>query len=86
MQISIEINTKEFRNVESLVSSQEKSASDILSEKLQSEYEEFQRGNKALADYLEPTIIALKNGEFVDQTAEEIVREVLEKISKEQQQ
>ena len=81
MQVSVEVAAEEAQYVESLSQSQEKSACEILSEKLRIEYEDQQRAIKELDDLLEPAIIEAKNGKFSNETPDEIFKGVLEKIT-----
>ena len=60
-----------------------KSTCEIDSDNFRNEYEEVQRAKKALANFLEPTITAVKNGEISKKTAEEIVKETREEIARE---
>ena len=83
MQVSVEVSTEETQYVESSSHTQEKSACDILAEKLRTEFEDEQQAIKELDDFLEPTITALRNGVVSDKTAEEIVKETLEEIARE---
>ena len=82
MQVSIEVTPEESHFVKTSESSQVKPACEILSEKLQAEYEEEQRAIKEMEDFLEPTIIAAKNGAVSDKTFKEIVSEGLEKAKR----
>ena len=84
MQISVKVPPEVSQYAEISRLSKEKSACEILADKLQIAYEEEQQAIKELDDLLEPTIIALDNGEVVDQTAEEIVKEVIEELTKRQ--
>ena len=59
--------------------------SEILVEKLRVEYEDEQQAIKALDDFLEPAIIVAKNGEVVNQTFDEIVKEARNKIAEKSQ-
>ena len=84
MQVSDEITfPDETQSVDSLSPTQEKSPCELDSDKFRDEYEEVQRAKKALANFLEPTIKAIKNGEISKKTAEEIVKETREKIARE---
>ena len=84
MQVSVEMpSSDESQSVESLSQIQEKSSDEVNSDNFQVQYEKVQRAKKALADFLEPTIIAAKNGKVSDKTAEEIVKETMEEIARE---
>ena len=84
MQISVKVPLEVSQYTEISRQSEEKSACEILADKLQIAYEEEQQAIKELDDLLEPTITALDNGEVVDQTAEEIVKEAIEELTKRQ--
>ena len=84
MQISDEITSSDkSQSVDSLSPTQEKSPCDINSDSFRDKCEEVQRAKKTLANFLEPTIIAVKNGVISKKTAEEIVKETREKITRE---
>ena len=85
MQVSVEVTSEVSQYVKTSESTQEKPACEILVEKLRFEYEEEQRAIKGMDDFLEPTIIAAKNGAVSKKTAEEIVKETLEEIARERQ-
>ena len=78
VQISVKVTPEESQYLESSSQPQENSASEILVDKLRAEYEDEQRAIKELDDFLEPTIIAMKNGAVSDKTGEEIVKEAIE--------
>ena len=79
MQISVKVTPEESQYLESSSQPQENSAGEVLVDKLRAEYEDEQRAIKELDDFLEPTIIAAKNGAVSDKTVEEIVKEAIEK-------
>ena len=84
MQISDEITSSDkSQSVDSLSPTQEKSSCDINSDSFRDKCEEVQRAKKTLANFLEPTIKAVKNGVISKKTAEEIVKETREKITRE---
>ncbi len=74
MQVSTKISTEGAQYEKSPSHSQEESPNDNLVAKLRAEEEEEQRANYALADFLGPTIIALKNGDVSDKSFDEIVK------------
>ena len=82
MQLSLNVKPELYQQMEKLASFRGKPISDFVIDEIQSLCDEEQRANKALADFLEPTVKALNNGEVVNQTAEEIVKETLEEIAK----
>ena len=85
MQVSVEITPEVSQYIKTSESTQEKPACEILAEKLRAEYEDEQKAIKALDDFLEPAIIAAKNGDVVNQTFDEIVKEARNKIAEESQ-
>ena len=83
MQASIEgssVKTKKDSNTSS--STDEMSACESLTDKLLAEYEEEQRAIKELDELLEPTIIAINNGEVSVKSFDEIVKEGKEKAKR----
>ena len=80
MQVSIEVTPDVTDYVKTLESSKEKQACEILSEKLQAEFEEEQQAIKELDDLLEPAIIATKNGKISSKTSDEIMRDVMKTV------
>ena len=80
MEISVEITPEESHFVKTSESSQEKSVCDILSEKLQAEYEEEQQEIKELDALLEPAIIAENNGELSNKTPDKILQGVMKAV------
>ena len=84
MQISIEVKPELYQYMKLTASSLGKSISEIIAEKFQPEFEEIQQAKKELAEFLKPAIIAAKNGDVVDQTFDEIVKEALDEIAEEQ--
>ena len=79
MHILVKVTPEESQYLESSSQPQENSTSEILVDKLRAEYEDEQRAIKELDDFLEPTIIAAKNGAVSDKTVDEIVKEAIEK-------
>ncbi len=82
MQVSTRVSTEYDQYNESSSQSQKELPNDTLVTKLRTDEEEEKRANKALADFLEPTIIALKNGEVADKSFDEIVKEGKEKVKR----
>ena len=80
MQVSVEVATEEVQYVQNSSLFQEKSACDILAEKLRAEYEDEQRAIKELDEFLKPAVIAAKNGKYSNKTPDEIFQDVLEKF------
>ena len=79
MQVSIDLKPEVYKYFEFSALSLGKSISELISAKLQADYEELQKANKALADFLKPSIIAARKGEVSDKTFKELVKEGLEK-------
>ena len=80
MQVSVEVTTEVSQFVKTSESSQEKPVCEILSEKLQAEYEEEQQAIKELDALLEPAIIAANNGELSNKTPDEILQGVMKTV------
>ena len=86
MRVSVEIpSPDEFQSDGTLSPTHEKLTCGIISDNFRDEYNEVQKAKKALADFLKPTIIAVKNGEVSDKTAEEIVKETMKEVVRERQ-
>ena len=82
MQVSIEVATKGAAKLnEPFQPSKVKSDCEINSDKLKAAHEEVQRARKALADLLEPAVMAAKNGELSDKTPDEIFEEVMKTVA-----
>ena len=76
MQVSVEVTPEVSKFIEtSTKSDKAKSVTEFLTDKLRTEYDEEQRAKKALATFLEPAVKAAKNGEVLEVTIEDIVRE-----------
>ena len=76
MQVSVEVTPEVSKHIESLTpSDNSKSIAEILTDKLRAEYDEEQRAKKALAEFLEPAVNAAKNGDVLEVTIEDIVKE-----------
>ena len=80
MQVSSEVSSVETKkNSDTSSPTVEKSTCETLTDKLQAEYDEEQRVIKELDELLEPTIIAINNGEVSGKSFDEIVKESKEK-------
>ena len=82
MQTSLEVSSVETKTSETPSPTNKKLACEALTDKLQAEYEEEQRTIKELDELLEPTIVAINNGEVSDKSFEEIVKEGKEKAKR----
>lgn len=84
MQVSIDLSPEIFQQFEASASSLGKSINEVVAVKLETGYEKKQRANKALAEFLKPTITALKNGEVSDKSPDEIFKEIMESVMESQ--
>ena len=82
MQVSFKVTPEVSHSIETSTPSQEKSPREIIPDTYRAEYEEVQKAKKALADFLEPTIVAANNGAVIDKTFGEIVQVGKEKAKK----
>ena len=82
MQVSLKVSPDASHSIETSTPLQEKSSCEIVPDKYRPEYEEVQKAKKALADFLEPTIVAANNGAVTDKTFNEIVQEGKEKAKR----
>ena len=82
MQVSAKVTQEILPTIEPSPTSREKSDCEIIPKELQVAQEEVQKAKQALADFLEPTIIATNNGAVSDKTFDEIVREGIEKAKR----
>ena len=82
MQFTAEGTPKESQYLETIQSSQEKSACDTLVDISQTDHIEERQNFKELDGLLKPALIELDNGEISHKTFKEIANEALEKISR----
>ena len=78
MQLSIDIEPDLYRKVESLASLRGESIEDFVLQQMQSVWDKELQAMRDLLDFLEPDIVAAKNGNVSKKTFKEIVKEVLE--------
>ena len=83
MRITLIVKPDLYQLIAKSASFHGKSIDDFVVGQIQSVCEVEQRAIKELDDFLEPTIIALDNGEISDKTFDEIVNEALEEIARE---
>ena len=82
MQLSIDIEPDLYRKVESLASLRGEPIEDFVLQQMQFVWDQEQQAIRDLLDFLEPDIIAAKNGNVSKKTFKEIVKEVLERDRK----
>ena len=76
MQVSVEVTSEVSKFIEtSTTLNKAKSVTEVLTDKLRTEYDDEQRAKKALAKFLEPAVKAAKNGDVLEVSIEDIVKE-----------
>ena len=81
MQVSIEVKPELYKFMDVTASSQGKSISEIIADKFQLEFDEVQQAKRELDDLLKPAINAIDNGEVIEKSRDEILKEVMDTVT-----